>query len=154
RAGYRLCFDPLSDWAVAIHWDTATRRDPADFSMAAGRPVLNRYCMDVGKELVSQLFAAMFGYDILVDPLHHEGPAVRKSNENATHDGEVVECPIAETEPGFVYQRLIANDFDTEFVEDLRVPFICGRIPFVYHKLRPRGADRFWHVTDAWCDDT
>lgn len=153
-AGYDLCFDRGGDWDAALHWNTATVCKAADFSMAAGRPVLNAACLNVGKELLSQLFSTVFGYDILVDPLRYSGRAVRKSNENATHDGVVIDCPIGEVNAGVVYQRLVANDVDEKLVEDLRAPVIGNRIPFVYRKLRPR-VDRFsnWNV-DVQCHET
>jgi hypothetical protein len=96
----------------------------------------------VRKEHVDSLFAELFGYDIRIDPRSHSGLCLRKSNENGTHDGSLIRCPIPAIEPGFVYQKVIDNTVEAGLVEDLRVP-ICGElIPFVI-RARREAADRF-----------
>lgn len=151
RAGYIICTDPCDAWDLAIHWDTATVRLPLDLPEGS-RLILNRRCLDVSKLHLSRLFAQVFGYEIFVDPLHYAGDVVRKSDENGAHDGIILRCPLAAVEPGFVYQRLVANHVSADLVEDLRTPVFRNRIPFVYRKLRPR-LDRFsnWNVDVQCC---
>lgn len=152
QAGFHMCYRYDSDWDVGIHWDTATQREAlSEEILSSGRRVLNAACLDVGKIRLSAIFADVFGYPLALDPTRHRGPCVRKSCENATHDGVILDCPIPEAWPGFVYQRLVHNEVSSEAAEDLRVPYICGGIPFVYRKMRPI-SDRFSNLNlDVSC---
>ena len=51
------------------------------------------------------MFEDVFGYALDVDPTTYTGRIVKKLDENATHDGEVVDGPIPadDVAPGFVY---------------------------------------------------
>jgi hypothetical protein len=106
------------------------------------RIVLNRHCNDVSKNKVNALFEEVFGYSLSVDPCRYRGPCVMKLNWNALHKGRVVECPVTEPEAGFVYQKLVRNETEDGFVEDMRVPVFYDHTPFVYLKYRSIG-DRF-----------
>jgi hypothetical protein len=62
--------------------------------------------IDVGKRRLGAAFERAFGRALAVDPVQHRGFAFEKSDENATHDGRVVECPCDPVQ-GMVYQRLV-----------------------------------------------
>lgn len=94
-------------------------------------------CDDVSKERVSAVFKEIFGYSVSIDPRTYVGKCVMKSNWNGLHNGQILECPLKNISPGFVYERLIDNEVDGGFVEDVRVPVFRGTIPFVYLKYRP-----------------
>jgi len=64
---------------------------------------------------------------------------VKKSNDNATHDGRIIQCPIDAVDEHAVYQRVVNNSRDGQFVEDIRVPVFGETIPFCYRVLRPVG---------------
>lgn len=98
---------------------------------------LNGRCTDISKSRVAEVFARTFGYDLAVNPLTHCGPMVEKSDDNAAHDGRIVNGPIAATRPGCVYHRLVDNITDDGQIEDLRACVIGDEIPFVYRKRRP-----------------
>lgn len=100
--------------------------------------IINARCANISKQNVATIFEQVFSYSLEVDPETHQGPAVRKSNTNAAHDGMVVQCPldISQTEPGFVFQKLINNSEDGALVQDLRVVYVYGQIPVVYIKHR------------------
>src|SRR3972149_6205746 len=59
-----------------------------------------------------------------------------KLNWNALHKGQTIECPTEPREGDFVYQKLICNETEDGFVEDMRVPIYGNRTPFVYLKYR------------------
>jgi hypothetical protein len=88
--------------------------------------LVNGACNDIRKTHVDRVFRRVFGYSIMLDPTRHEGLAVRKSDENATHDGQIVRCPIAsdEVQPTMVYQKLIDNSVGSDLVRELRVGVI------------------------------
>ena len=100
--------------------------------------VINARCANISKQNVATIFEQVFSYSLEVDPATYRGPAVRKSNTNAAHDGTVVQCPldVSRTEPGFVFQKLINNSQDGTSVQDLRVVYVYGQIPVVYIKQR------------------
>lgn len=98
---------------------------------------INGRCVDISKSNVGRVFRRVFGYDLDIDPRKHHGKIVRKSEINAVHDGEVLEGPITEPDPGSVYQRLIDNTNDDGMVLDLRTGIVGNEIPYVFLKYRP-----------------
>ena len=105
---------------------------------------LNMHIDDISKEHVADIFEEVFGYDLRIDPLTHIGLAIQKSNANGTHDGVVIQCPLAQSELKLdqTYQRLVDSTFDGKTSEDLRVAYVLGEIALVYHKHKPL-MDRF-----------
>lgn len=115
----------------------ATRFDPdLPDGLPEGLRVINLEASDIRKSRVEEVFAAAAGYSTFIDPLAWKGPAVEKSDQNATHDGRIVDCPIPATRPGSIYQRLIGNIDEQGRAVDLRVPVVGGTIPLVYVKRR------------------
>ena len=100
---------------------------------------INNRIHDISKEHVADVFKAVFGYSLRVDPVTHEGAAIQKSNVNGTHDGRVINCPITPSEivTGQSYQRLVDSTFDGTTSEDLRIAYVLGEIALVYHKHKP-----------------
>lgn len=135
--GYRvtssLKFQP--DLIVAFQDITKRAHSPILAEIAADNFVVNQSCDDISKVKVEDVFRQVFGYGTFVDPETFVGPCVMKSNDNAMHDGQLVQCPTAATLLGVVYQKLINNAVGDE-VQDIRVPVINGELPFVYLKFR------------------
>lgn len=107
-------------------------------------PKLNMRIDDISKERVADIFKEVFGYNLRIDPLTYKGHAIQKSNANGTHDGMIIDCPLAESDlmPGQTYQRLVDSTFDGISSEDLRIAYALGEIALVYHKHKPL-TDRF-----------
>lgn len=134
--GLRVC-ENINDCDVLFFFEDKTHsRLETDYIGLPDKKSVNAYCTDIGKDRVSRVFEEVFGYGLDVDPTTFEGRAVRKSVENAKHDGCVIQCPIPEREPGFVYQRLIDNAYDGVHVQDLRTVVAGNCIPIVYAKER------------------
>jgi hypothetical protein len=91
---------------------------------------INGKCTDIRKSTVSRIFSQVFGYTLDVDPTTYYGPIVRKSEENATHDGVIINGPTASVDESNVYQKLIDNSFDNDHVLDIRPCVIGSEIPF------------------------
>ncbi|MCP5432065.1 MAG: hypothetical protein H6923_02210 [Alphaproteobacteria bacterium] len=135
--GARAAKDPR-DCDVLYYFEDATQaKANLDRLIEENRHVVNLRCTDIGKDRVAATFERVFGYPLSVDPRSHVGPAVRKSVQNAAHDGTVVACPLADVPEGVVFQRLIDNAPDGAHVQDIRVPIIGETIPFAYIKERP-----------------
>lgn len=138
RLGYRVSNDPSAPFDIGVYWQDATVRQPPAALVAAARrgPVLNMRAVDISKSAVESAQLAAFGYSLGVDPLTHVGQVVRKSQENATHDGTVVQVPVTELAPGFVYQHLVDTLLPSGLVEDLRIPVLLGHVPYVSYRRR------------------
>jgi hypothetical protein len=137
--GYRMIGDTASPADLALYWDWATWRTPPDdlVRLNAHMPIVNLRCRDFSKRRVDEVHQQVFGRSLRVDPQTHAGTFIVKSDENALHDGRVLDRPIAQPSPGFVYQRLVDNRVGDEMVVDLRTPVIGAAIPLVYHLYRP-----------------
>jgi len=145
--GYHVTTDPGVRCALAIKWWRAPDGNPfspqetvlSEVQKKIGhKKVLNNECKDITKVRVADVFGKVFGYSLSVDPLVHTGKCVKKTNWNALHLGRIIDCPITDMDQNedFVYQRLINNEVEKGFVEDIRVPVLRGHIPFVYVKRR------------------
>jgi len=99
---------------------------------------VNFECFDISKKKIGATNFKIFGYDLDVNPCTHHGYAVCKSNENATHDGEIITCPVAadQVDSSKVYNIVVDNTHEGEVV-DFRVPYINGVTKFIYEKRRP-----------------
>jgi len=132
---------------LALHWEYATVRE--EFGPLEGIEhvrVINLHCRDISKDVVDEQMESAFGYSTRIDPSNFQGIAVKKSLQNAVHDGQAVQCPC-DPEEGVIYQRLIDSSVNEREVMDLRVPVIGGAIPHLYLNYR-RNAERFKNVPD------
>lgn len=149
-AGIRLVpyrADAADRGAIGLFWpdmaataaDRISPKPPASWWRAA----LNGRTGEESKRTVEQVFAAVSGYAIAIDPTVYRGLCVAKSDRNnGAHDGRMVACPIAHPEPELAYEMLVDNRADHATVMDMRVPVIGETIPAVYLKRRPL-SDRF-----------
>lgn len=161
--GYHVTNDPSEDCVLAIKWWRAPDGNPfppegavlSALQQDIGKNfVLNNECKDITKERVGNIFGKVFGYSLSINPLVHKGKCVIKANWNALHLGRIMDCPIAEADldKDFVCQRLIDNETEDGFVQDLRVPILGGKIPFIYVKRRlieHRFIDRSFEANNA-----
>ena len=160
RRRYRVWFTPDRPRPWYVVWSAATlagvkfvrKEKDADavfwfedvtLGMApriAGHDVLNAGVADISKSFVARAFGKVAEYDLLLDPMHHEGKAVEKNELNGKHDGRLVDCPTA-PQPGRSYQRFIdSSDGVTAF--DYRTTIINRKPQFVLVKTKP-ATDRF-----------
>ncbi len=149
RAGCRISTNPAKPFDVAIYWEGSTLRTPDAqlVRLSQQHEILNLRCQDISKARVSAAFTQVFGYDLEIDPRIHHGKCVRKSDENAKHDGQIIDCPIREIDSKYVYQKVVNNEVGDDLVEDIRVPVFRNHIPFVYLKYR-KLATRFLNTND------
>lgn len=122
---------------VCVYFEDATW---AATNEAAAAGCINGACRDVSKTRVAEVFARVFGYDLLIDPAQGSGAAVEKGEINGAHDGRIVQRPTP-AKPGRVYQKLIETGAG-DLVEDLRTPCVGGEPVLVFIKRRNR-ASRF-----------
>ena len=106
---------------------------------SSDRLSLNGTCTDKSKSFVSAVYEKVFATQLMVDPTKYTGLVVEKSDENAAHDGRVLNCPISnfQIDSLCVYQIAIDSSIDDgSKIEEFRVPIVGGGIPFVYKKTR------------------
>lgn len=135
QLGIKVITNFNNDFDFAFFWDDKTFSDDTTFPELQTKN-LNRFCTDISKKKVDEIFAKVFGYYLSVDPLTYNGKCVIKSNENAQHDGRVVNCPVERLGKNVVYQKVIDNQFDENSVVDYRIPIIGNEIPLVYYKFK------------------
>ncbi|MFW5657640.1 MAG: hypothetical protein ACOC10_03370 [Bacteroidota bacterium] len=138
KLGLNITNKPGKHIDLAIYWEYATiREEYHELEALADRvQVLNLQSRDISKVFVDDVFYEVFGYRTFVDPLTFKGKCVQKSDINAQHDGKVIDCPINKKEEGYIYQLLINNEVENDFVEDIRVPVVMEALPIIYMKYR------------------
>lgn len=139
--GFRITDDVKRKADLIINWEDCTFRRPnaALEELDKRRPVLNLRCRDISKRKVEEVHRAVLGYGLTLNPREFTGRCVKKSNDNATHDGRIIQCPVDTIDEHAVYQRVINNSRDGQFVEDIRVPVFGKTIPLCYRVIRPIG---------------
>lgn len=149
--GYQITTDTRKKSDIAIKWWLAFDGNPfapeksfpqVKNGIKSDTKLLNIRCNDISKARVNSVFEEIFGYSIAVDPQKYKGKCVMKTNWNALHKGQVIECPAKLHDGDFVYQKLILNEVKDGLVEDMRVPIFGNKTPFVYLKYRSVN-DRF-----------
>ena len=98
--------------------------------------IINVNCPDISKERVHVVHLEALGYSMNLNPKTYIGIAVEKSDENATHDGQEVVCPMEFPKTDAVYQKVLDNSNEKGEYVDIRVPVIGGKIPLVYLKFK------------------
>jgi archaeosine-15-forming tRNA-guanine transglycosylase len=61
---------------------------------------------------------------------------LKKSNINALHDDEIIDCPVAKKDSRFVYQIPLDNLKENGKHEDIRIPVIANEFPLVFLQYR------------------
>lgn len=133
--GIKIINNPKKYYDIFFYWEDKTFSTFFDIKNISNRTI-NLNCTDISKGNVDLIFQKVFGYGLSVDPKTYIGRCVIKSNSNAVHDGKIIELPINEIQNDVVYQKLIDNTFNEDFVKDIRVPVLCNSIPFVYFKIK------------------
>lgn len=135
-SGVRIANSP-DEASAAFYFEDSTRGSPP---AGAHRRRINFGCTDISKSRVAEVFEAVFGYPLTLDPERFVGEAVEKGEANGLHDGRVVSCPTRRR-AGRVYQRLVDN-IDGGEALDLRTPFVGG-CPVVVFVKRRAASQRF-----------
>lgn len=142
--GYDMHSSPDQPFDLAIAHIGTTIFPENLFEPLGDLPLINRNATDISKKRVEQEFENIFGYAIGIDPETFDGLALRKSNDNYTHDGEIIQCPTTITpDQKMTYQRYIDSRTEDDFFWEMRVPVYRSEIPLIYLKYRPDTLDRF-----------
>jgi hypothetical protein len=136
KLNYRITNKLHQDASVVLYFEDITHGSSESLLKWSTRNVLNAGCTDISKNKVDEVHLDVFGYNTFIKPNEYSGIAVRKSDINALHDGEIIQCPIQDIDSKSVYQLLIDNTFDDNYVVDYRVPVIGNSIPLVYKKFK------------------
>lgn len=145
--GIKIISNPGKDYNILFLWEDKTYSDTIDLETGENQRSINLHCSDISKTNVDSTFEKVFGYGLSVEPKSYKGKCVVKSNINARHDGRIIDCPVDKTEESVVYQKIIDNTFDENFVKDIRVPVFGKSIPLVYYKFK-KMRDRFTNDID------
>lgn len=151
-AGYKVVSDPERHFDIAFRFHDRTISSPNLRETFAGtNPMINDRCNDISKKRVGTVFHTVFGYPLLVDPFTYRGVALVKSDENSTHDGHMVQCPLPALDryrQGVVFEKTIDNETPDGLFLDYRVPVFGDSLPLVYMKYRT-ATNRFSEVAHS-----
>ena len=156
-AGIEIIKDTNAADVIFVFDDTTVSDTGANLEPGLKVKAINDRIDDISKNHVAKVFEREFGYSVEIDPLTYQGKAVQKSDINGTHDGQLVDCPLApkDIQPESVYQKLIDSRHDGPRSEDLRMVYVGGEIPVVFHKYKlveKRFGTDYDHV-DVWSAD-
>lgn len=126
--GYDFHNNPERKFDLAFFWSFTLDKYKPDLWAKKRKNMVNRGCFDITKSRVANHFESL-----LINPETFEGTAVKKSEKQARHDGELIKCP-SKRENGFVYQKNIDTKRGSEFT-DIRI-FWSGNIDFVLLKRK------------------
>mgnify|MGYP006241904073 FL=1 len=56
--------------------------------------VINKNCTDISKSNVDRVFLEIFGYSLNLDPKNYHGSILEKSEQNAKHDGKIINLSL------------------------------------------------------------
>ncbi len=130
-----LVTQPFTNTRVGIHFHDSTLHDPVSFPDKI--QVINKNIYDISKIKVDEIHQIVFGYNTIIDPTSHHGLCVSKSNENAMHDGQILNCPLNQIADGKIYQIIIDNQEENLFV-DYRVCVMKSDIVTAYKKYKTK----------------
>lgn len=148
--GVKIINTPDKQYDIFFSWDDNTfslNNSLNNYNINSSVVTINSGCIDISKNNVDEKFKIVFGYSLLVDPISYSGECVIKSDMNAMHDGKIIKCPVDEAAKDVVYQKIIDNSFDENYVKDIRVPVFKDSIPFVYFKFK-KHTNRFTNKVD------
>jgi hypothetical protein len=137
--GLRITTKKQEPCEISIFWeDTTNSKPPIDIP-----GLLNAKCTDIGKNIVEERFAEIFGYPLAINPAIYKGPYVTKARLNFAHNGRVLSGTINEPDKNAVYQKLVDNRIDEGWqVIDIRTAIVGKQIPIVFVLYRSI-TDRF-----------
>ncbi len=133
--------NPKEGYDLVFFWKDETETIQVDKILKPlnlGYKAFNQNCLDISKTTVDKVFGEVFGYSITVDPLTYQGVCVQKCDENALGEIDEILCPIPKAKPGFVYQKVIDNNVNNDYIADMRVLIFGTDIPFIIDKWIPK----------------
>ncbi len=158
RLNCRVITHPGRRFDVAVKYRDNTFFDRKMPETVPAGKMINQNVTDISKKNVDRIFGSVFGYSTVIDPLNFAGPAVEKSDKNATHDGRIIDCPVTpeRVRHECIYQKVLDNRAKNNMVLDYR-PVVHGdNMPLVYLKYRPektRFSNTNHHVEMARVED-
>ena len=140
KSSLLICNNVKKKVLLTIAWKDSSTREVFPELLNRKEKLLNLYNNNILKTYIDEFFYEVFAYKTRIDPENFQGEAVCKSEYNATHSGEIVQCPIDKVKKDCIYQILINNQDENGFFEDIRVPIIANSIPFIYIKRKSENA--------------
>ena len=131
--------NPNQEYQLVVNWEDTTFRQKFALldEISASKEIVNYRCSDISKKRVDDVFKEVFGYGTRVNPELYTGKLLQKNDLNAQHDGIELTGPVTNPRNDCIYQIIINNKFDENFVEDIRVPVIGNSLPVAYLKYKP-----------------
>lgn len=133
--------NPKEGYDIVFFWLDKTEIESPERILAPlglKSKAFNQNCTDISKSTVDNIFEDIFGYSIKVNPTTFEGKCLEKCDENALGQMGEITCPISNPKEGYVYQKIIDNTVNEDYIADMRVIIFGDDIPFIIDKWIPR----------------
>ncbi len=133
--------NPKEGYDSVFFWlDETEIKDPVKIlsPLNLASKAFNQNCTDISKSTVDRIFEDIFNYSIKVNPLTFEGKCLEKCDENALGVMDEIMCPITTPKEGYVYQKIIDNTVNEDYIADMRVIIFGEDIPFIIDKWIPK----------------
>jgi hypothetical protein len=99
-------------------------------------PIINYGVVDVGKQMVDDVFFDVFKKRTLIDQFSRSsGNYMRKSTFQAKHDAQIISFP-PDTIGDAIYQKIFDSRVSFTECRDIRLPVFKKNIPFAFLKYR------------------
>jgi hypothetical protein len=133
----------LDEADLEVYFDDHTNSQFQEIANLKNIRSINKNCVDISKSRVDYIFKEVFGYSLIVNPSEDNQLILEKSEENAKHDGKIIQSPIRPhlIDHNKVYQRVINNIYN-DFAIDYRVVWVKDEIALTYIKYALK-KDRF-----------
>lgn len=133
----------LDEADLEVYFDDHTNSQFQEITNLNNVRTINKNCIDISKSRVDYIFKEVFGYSLIVNPSEDNQLILEKSEENAKHDGKIIQSPIRPhlIDHNKVYQRVINNIYN-DFAIDYRVVWVKDEIALTYVKYALK-KDRF-----------
>ena len=133
----------LDEADLEVYFDDHTNSQFQEITNLNNVRTINKNCIDISKSRVDRIFKEVFGYSLIVNPLEDNHLILEKSEENAKHDGKMIQSPIHPhlIDQRKVYQKVINNIYN-DFAIDYRVVWVKDEIALTYVKYALK-KDRF-----------
>lgn len=137
--GYSAVRSADEAFDIGYLWQDKTHVKPPKslIEVAKDKPVLNLKCTDISKQTVNRIWQSVCGYSSEIDPLKHQGKAIKKFDSNGQGGGEIINCPISQIDydNNFIYQLYIETNPAGPQLE-YRVPVVMACIPCAFEVMK------------------
>jgi len=133
KLGFILTNNIKDNWDIIIHWDYRDKNEVTKKLIESGKLIINRYCIDITKTKVEQVFKSIFLYSSFFEL--EKGYCIEKGEKQSAHNGRIIEFP-KERKNNYIYQKIIDTRINKITIKDIILPIFFGEFPYGWFNYR------------------